>query len=291
MDPTIFGRMRLIWEWYSWGVFVAFVLALAAVFWVFFDSQRRGQETILWKVLAVVSLILIVPSVILRIDPSLGFSVPGAIMPLGYLGLLAGIGALVTLFAYTLGIAVVPQRICPDCGRPLDPSWDRCPYCAPQPVIGKSTGGAGSPLPGPLPYSPPPMPAPLRTQPPAQPLWQAPGQPATAPAPVQTEILYKPVEKLAWLVQSSGARAGKEYNLGPVTNIGRDASQNDIVVDEPSVSRQHARIRLEDGCFVLYDLASSNKTCVNGQEIQKHPLLDGDMVAFGRAEFTFLEVK
>lgn len=291
MDPTIFGRMRLIWEWYSWGVFVAFVLALAAVFWVFFDSQRRGQESILWKVLAVVSLILIVPSVILRIDPSLGFSVPGAIDPLGFLGLLAGIGALVTLFAYTLGIAVGPQRTCPNCGRALDPSWDRCPYCAPQAALSGATGGAGGSLPDPLSYSPPPMPAPLRTQPPAQPFWPDPARPATPPAPAHTEILHKPPEKLAWLVQSSGTRAGKEYHIGTVANIGRDAAQNDIVVDEPSVSRQHARIRLEDGRFVLYDLASSNKTFVNGQEIQKHPLLDGDVVAFGRAEFAFLEVK
>lgn len=287
MDPTIFGRLRLIWEWYNWGVFVAFVLALAAVFWVFFDSQRRGQESILWKVIAVVSMILIIPSVILRIDPTLGFSVPGAIMPLGYLGLLAGVASLVTLFAYSLGIAVVPQRVCPTCGRPQDPSWDHCPYCAPEPIFGGSSSSFSNPLPSPLDNSVPP----LRTQPPAQPIWQDPVLQAPITAPENTIVIHKEPEELAWLVQCSGTRIGKEYRLAAVTNIGRDATQNDIVVDEPSVGRQHARIRLEDGRFVLYDLATVNKTFVNGQEILAQPLEDLDVITFGRAEFTFLEVR
>lgn len=289
MDPTIFGLYRLVWEWYNWGVFVAFVLALVTVFWVFFDSQRRRQEAILWKVIAVVSLILIVPSVILRIDPSLGYNVPGAIAPLGYLGLLAGVAALVTLFAYILGVGVKPEQVCPTCGQPQDPSWDHCPYCVPS--VTQQSPPPPFPIQDPLPPTPVSVPSVLPTEravgPTPLPAEQAPA----GPAPGHTEILRKPPEKLAWLILRTGPRAGQEFPLGQVTNVGRDAAQSDIVVDDPSVSRQHARLRLENGRFVLYDLASANGTSVNGQAIQKQPLRDGDKILFGQAEFTYIEIK
>jgi len=309
LDPTIYGRLQLLWEWYNWGVFVAFVLGLGAVFWVFFDSQRRGHESVLWKIVAVVSLILILPSVLLRIDPSLGFDIPDAIEPLGFLGLLAAVAAVITLFAYSLGVAVAPAtRTCPRCGATLDPSWDHCPYCVPQasvtyqdqqhvaaqvaglpsneydyPVQYPAQGGMGVDLPTGQQF--------WQGQPTAPPQYVQPAHDMGGLNPVHTEILHKKPEKLAWLVQGSGPRAGREYALGHETNIGRDASTNDIVIDDGSVSRQHARIRLEDGRFMLYDLASSNRTYVNDQEIQKQPLLDGDTIRFGRAEFIFMDVK
>jgi hypothetical protein len=270
MDPTVFGRLRLIWEWYNWGVFVAFVLALAATFWVFFDSQRRGRESILWKVVAVVSLILVIPSVILRIDPTIALSVLGAVEPLAYLGILAGVAALITIFAYSLGVAVQAPEPEPLLPPPVYASPPPPPPRAPAPVA-------------------PPPPAP--TQAPAGPSWSEPAPVGGAPAPAKTELLRKEPPQLAWLVQRSGPRAGKEFRLGEVTNVGRDASQSDIVVDDSTVSRQHARVRLEGGRFVLYDLASSNGTFVNDQQIQKQPLLDGDRVRFGSVDFSFMEVK
>jgi hypothetical protein len=296
MDPTIYGNApfvpNLVWHWYNWGAIVAFVLALGATFWVFFDAQRRGRESILWKVVAVVSLILIIPSVILRIDPFLGTRVQRAVYPLAYLGLLAGVAALVTLFAYSLGVGVTTvARVCPNCGREQDPSWDHCPYCSPEPVI-------ASPLPATQVAEPPPPPPPPLSPPPLEPTrvpggagFPEPAPFAGAPGPAKTEMLQREPPQLAWLIQRSGPRAGKEFRLAEVTNIGRDASQNEVVVDEPSVSRQHARARLEGGQFVLYDLASANGTFVNDEQIQKQTLLDGDAVRFGREEFRFMEVK
>jgi len=269
MDATVFGRLRLIWEWYNWGVFVAFVLALAATFWVFFDAQRRGRESILWKVVAVVSLILVIPSVILRIDPTLALNVLGAVEPLAWLGIVAGVAALVTIFAYSLGVAVVEPEM--------------FPYPEPMPM--------GPPPPPTVAAAPPPPPPPEITRAPASPPWPGPSGGGGVPAPAKTELLYKEPAQLAWLVQRSGSRIGKEFRLGEVTNVGRDASQSDIVIDDSTVSRQHARVRLEDGRFVLYDLASSNGTFVNDQQIQKQPLLDGDRVRFGNVDFSFMEVR
>jgi hypothetical protein len=270
IDPTIFGRLRLIWEWYRWGVFVAFVLALAAVFWVFFDSQRRGRESILWKVVAVVSLILVIPSVILRIDPSLALNVLEAIEPLAYLGIAAGVAAIITIFAYSLGVGV----------QKLPPEPVMAVYYQPPAVP------APSPIPSPL--------LPPRLEPtvtPASPGYQEPAPHGGAPALAKTEVLRKEPAQLAWLIQRSGPRAGKEYRLGEVTNVGRDAMQCDVVVDEPSVSRHHARVRLESGQWMMCDLTSTNGTFVNGEQIQEQALLDGDAVRFGDTEFRFMEVK
>jgi pSer/pThr/pTyr-binding forkhead associated (FHA) protein len=62
-------------------------------------------------------------------------------------------------------------------------------------------------------------------------------------------------------------------------------------LDDSKVSSEHARIRMEQGGFVLYDLASTNCTYVNGQQIQKQMLRDGDQIKFGpNATLVFMRV-
>lgn len=106
-----------------------------------------------------------------------------------------------------------------------------------------------------------------------------------------TMILQTEPAHFAWFVARSGSRAGKAFQLREETNIGRDGARNDIVVDDLTVSRQHATIRFENGRFVLYDLASASGTFVNGRRIQKLTLLDGDTIQMGEAVFVFLEVR
>src|SRR5690606_4383398 len=50
----------------------------------------------------------------------------------------------------------------------------------------------------------------------------------------------------------------------PVTTIGR-AADNDIVLDDPSVSRRHARVVRRRNGFVVEDLDSFNGTTVAGR--------------------------
>lgn len=57
----------------------------------------------------------------------------------------------------------------------------------------------------------------------------------------------------------------------------------DVVVDEPTVSRRHARLSFRDGSWVLRDLESTNGTCVNGSPVVRCRLLPGDRVALGDA--------
>jgi pSer/pThr/pTyr-binding forkhead associated (FHA) protein len=106
-----------------------------------------------------------------------------------------------------------------------------------------------------------------------------------------TEILIGPPSELAWLVVTSGPRTGKEFRLGEVTGIGRDPTQNEVVIDDQAMSRQHAKIKLEGKKFVIHDLASSNGTFVNDGQVYRQVLSDGDRIRMGETEFTFIEVQ
>ena len=55
----------------------------------------------------------------------------------------------------------------------------------------------------------------------------------------------------------------------------------DVVVDEPSVSRHHARLVFRDDTWIVQDLASTNGTIVNGRRVGRCELRPGDSVVFG----------
>jgi pSer/pThr/pTyr-binding forkhead associated (FHA) protein len=64
--------------------------------------------------------------------------------------------------------------------------------------------------------------------------------------------------------------------------IGRDEDV-DIRLEEPLVSRFHARIERRAGVHFVVDLGSTNYTRVNGQTVREQQLKDGDEVRFARA--------
>jgi pSer/pThr/pTyr-binding forkhead associated (FHA) protein len=70
--------------------------------------------------------------------------------------------------------------------------------------------------------------------------------------------------------------------------VGRD-EEAAIRVDEPLVSRHHARIERRTGGYFVLDLGSTNRTRVNGAAVSECRLRDGDEVRFGRARCKFLE--
>lgn len=63
--------------------------------------------------------------------------------------------------------------------------------------------------------------------------------------------------------------------------IGRDMD-NDIVINNLSVSRCHAIIQKRDGKIYVKDMASANGTFVNGQKIDECELKDGDLMLVGK---------
>jgi pSer/pThr/pTyr-binding forkhead associated (FHA) protein len=69
--------------------------------------------------------------------------------------------------------------------------------------------------------------------------------------------------------------------------IGRDEDA-DIRVDEPLVSRAHARIEKRGGAYFVLDLGSTNLTKVNGEPVRERELRDGDELQFARARCRFV---
>ena len=73
------------------------------------------------------------------------------------------------------------------------------------------------------------------------------------------------------------------------TTIGRSAD-NDIVLDNPKVSRRHARIEQSDGTCTVEDLGSANGVLVNGRRVPRAVLVHGDRLRLGDVELTYKTV-
>jgi len=67
--------------------------------------------------------------------------------------------------------------------------------------------------------------------------------------------------------------------LQPIVSIGR-ALDNDVIVEDPRVSRHHAQLRRRYGRYVLYDLGSSGGTTINGYPVEECVLHSGDIISF-----------
>jgi len=70
---------------------------------------------------------------------------------------------------------------------------------------------------------------------------------------------------------------------GRTMRIGR-AAECEIALDDPQVSRQHARLQSRNGVLLLADVGSTNGTRVNGQRIREVALGVGDRIEVGGTE-------
>jgi pSer/pThr/pTyr-binding forkhead associated (FHA) protein len=76
-----------------------------------------------------------------------------------------------------------------------------------------------------------------------------------------------------------------EVSPGQSRTIGR-SPQADISIDDPSLSRIHARVTVDsDGLLAVDDLGSTNGILINGREQLSSYLRAGDTVCFGRVEY------
>ena len=73
---------------------------------------------------------------------------------------------------------------------------------------------------------------------------------------------------------------------GPWT-VGR-SQDNDITVNDPNVSRRHARISRADNGFVVEDLGSTNGTLLDGAPIDRERIDGGDELTFGQTNARFV---
>jgi pSer/pThr/pTyr-binding forkhead associated (FHA) protein len=74
----------------------------------------------------------------------------------------------------------------------------------------------------------------------------------------------------------------------PITFLGRHPTNN-IILNAPTISRFHARIKYEDGWFSLYDFGSKFGTYLNGTQVKTERLKTGDKIRLADIELTFIE--
>jgi hypothetical protein len=255
------------------GTLVAFLAAFLAALWIFYDSNRQGYSATAYKTITTAMAVLTLPGVILAISPDLLQSDPTTSQVLTYLGLIAGGVAMIGLIFYAVRVglpAVARQQPCPGCGRPLDPTWDRCPYCG-YSFETMAAGPPGIPTPVPSPSPEPVVPLPSEPQ--------------------KTRVLRPIPGHFTWLAVLNGPRKGHEFRLKEDAFIGRDGTRCEVVLEDPAVSELHARIKHEESQFILHDLGSRNGTFVNGEQVYRHQLSDKDRLQLGETQLIFIEVQ
>ncbi len=87
-----------------------------------------------------------------------------------------------------------------------------------------------------------------------------------------------------------GLNQGKEYFFDSVASVGR-VENNDIVLVEPGISRNHARVLDDYGVYMLEDLGSANGTRLNGEALTGSEVLrDGDYITFSQTTMQFSQL-
>ena len=72
----------------------------------------------------------------------------------------------------------------------------------------------------------------------------------------------------------------------PLITVGRQLD-NHIILEDPRVSRAHARIKLVNDHFVIYDLNSTGGTYVNGKRTAESVLYPGDVISLAGVKFIY----
>lgn len=126
------------------------------------------------------------------------------------------------------------------------------------------------------------------------------GECGTRLTPTQSTISYAPsffeedtaeVSESAALIeldQVEGTAGRRMHDVGRISiSVGR-GNMNDIVLDDVTVSREHALISREELGFKIADAESLNGTYVNRVRVDSVYLRNGDEIQIGKYRFKFV---
>jgi hypothetical protein len=195
----------------------------------------------------------------------------------------------ITVFREVLGLfkgrEKTQGKVCPN-GHVMHPSWDQCPYCLEmqQAMAGGGHGGGGGMAMGGGGGGGGGMPMP-------------PGGGGTAMVNISDMgggggekgrgSADKNREVCGWVVALNGQHKGEDFRLRVGKNVIGTAADCDIVLTDKKISRKHATIRYEGGEYQIADLDSSNGAFVNDEKVQKHDLIDNDIIKLGDIQVEF----
>ena len=256
-----------------------FVIDLFVPMFLYADGTKRGLNGLAWAAGAFFTMSLLEVAGIA--SGSFGVWV--------LLTVLALIAPYVYLFIYLIRRSPASRLTCPTCGSELESSWSTCPYCeqgAPALGAAPALAVAGA--------APAVAPQQLSMVPGTSVGRRSGGSTMIKPREDKRTIRSSSKKEgapLGWMVITRGPGSGKEYKVtGEQTTIGRDSSNDLVLSSDVEVSRQHARLRVESGKFIIYDLGSANGTHLNGEDVQKAILDDGDTIRIGETELVFKKV-
>jgi hypothetical protein len=99
--------------------------------------------------------------------------------------------------------------------------------------------------------------------------------------PVQTE--HPEVDAYLLVSSDRSFRLDKD-----IINIGR-YRDNDVILDDPYVSRHHLQLRKRFGKYMLFDVHSQAGTFVNNVRVREHQLQPGDVILLGKSQLIYME--
>ena len=103
-----------------------------------------------------------------------------------------------------------------------------------------------------------------------------------------SELFSKQRRHSSLIMTRNGKRISRFELTRPRLLMGRHKS-NDIYIPRPGISLFHAVLVTEGRDVYLFDLRSTNGTTINGQEVSKRKLVEGDVIWFGALSLKFCQ--
>lgn len=239
----------LDWWFTDYGAIIFFVTTILVAALVLFDALNRRVSALGWKLGVILPPLLILPSIFLKFSYVNSEGASGPAEPVEWMflaiGAIAALVGVIVAIGYFMIVAARPSR----------------PVAFPGGPAFAPAGPAGFPPPsaGPAPA------APTRGVGSAMP----PARPARPQANGR-------------VIQRNSPIGPREFPLYQGrTTVGR-AATNDVMIDDPDVSREHAVIVEQGGRFVVMDVGSTHGTTVNGRPLRGQAYLaDGDEIGLG----------
>lgn len=237
----------------GWFIFAA--LALGAIMGLIYYSQSRQLPVLSWLMGACLVAIFVVPTIIFRfVGRDTQITLEQFLELFFYLGVIGGVIPGVIALAYFVsyrGLIACPKR------HIYDASLPSCPVCNAKVLV------------------PPPLPP------------VPPAPPVEEDVTVVPPRLRKARQKSSAMLVDSVHHHRYELYVGNTT-VGRK-EDNDIVIKNSTVSKEHFVIQESNGHFTIFDRASRTGTFVNGQRL-RHPikLESGDELLIGDITLKFI---
>jgi hypothetical protein len=81
--------------------------------------------------------------------------------------------------------------------------------------------------------------------------------------------------------------AGRKHEVTKASTVLGRSREADVRVSDVNVSRRHAELRQEGTAYWIVDLGSTNGLEVNGKQVERQRLRDGDRITLGATEVVF----